>query len=280
MFGNTSAGSGGGGLSLRSSRGTDPRRRLHDLRQPLDRYQRRRGWGSRPEPNHPARLENTIVAGNSADAGGADLDGPIDAAFDIVGNPSGATLTETVPGSDLISVNPQLGPLGDNGGPTQTMAITATSPAVNRGAGVLATDQRGAGPPRRLPGRAVLRRRGRQRRRHRRLRAAGTAPRGPLEPVPLRQGEAEQEKGTATVAVIVPGPGTMRLVGSKKVKKATKTAKIAGTVKAMFLKAKGKALRSLNSSGKAKVKAKFTLATTGKKAPASKTKVVKLIRNP
>ena len=87
-----------------------------------------------------------------------------------------------------------------------------------------------------------------------------------------------KKKGTATVAVIVPGAGVVRLVGSKKVKKATKTAKRAGTVK-LLLKAKGKALRSLKSNGKVKVQAKFTFAPTGG-TPASRTKVVKLVKNP
>ena len=85
-----------------------------------------------------------------------------------------------------------------------------------------------------------------------------------------------KKKGTATVAVIVPGPGTMRLVGSKKVKKASKTAKIAGTVK-LLLKAKGKGLRSLKRNGRVKVRARFTFAPTGG-TPASRTKVVKLVR--
>ena len=87
MFGNTSAGSGGGGSSSAPTQEQILVRGLHDLRQQLHRYQRPRAVGSQPNLNRPARLENTIVAGNSADAGGADLDGPIDAAFDIVGNP-------------------------------------------------------------------------------------------------------------------------------------------------------------------------------------------------
>jgi len=43
------------------------------------------------------------------------------------------------------NTDPQLGPLADNGGPTQTMALPATSPAVGRGNDSLAlgTDQRG-----------------------------------------------------------------------------------------------------------------------------------------
>ncbi len=46
---------------------------------------------------------------------------------------------------DLVGVNPELGPLADNGGPTQTMALVANSPAVDAGATITAisTDQRG-----------------------------------------------------------------------------------------------------------------------------------------
>jgi hypothetical protein len=44
-----------------------------------------------------------------------------------------------------IFVNPQLGPLADNGGPTQTLAPQSGSPAIDAGAaGCPATDQRGA----------------------------------------------------------------------------------------------------------------------------------------
>lgn len=41
-------------------------------------------------------------------------------------------------------VNPLLGPLADNGGPTQTMALLAGSPAINTGSGCPTLDQRGA----------------------------------------------------------------------------------------------------------------------------------------
>jgi hypothetical protein len=52
--------------------------------------------------------------------------------------------------TDLLNVNPQLGPLQDNGGPTQTMALLASSPAINAGdnTGAPAYDQRGVGFPR------------------------------------------------------------------------------------------------------------------------------------
>ena len=49
--------------------------------------------------------------------------------------------------TDLLNVNPRLGALQDNGGPTQTMALLVGSPAVNVGdnTGAPAYDQRGPG---------------------------------------------------------------------------------------------------------------------------------------
>ncbi len=52
--------------------------------------------------------------------------------------------------NDLINDNPQLGTLQDNGGPTVTMALPASSPAVDAGdvtCGAVTTDQRGLGRP-------------------------------------------------------------------------------------------------------------------------------------
>jgi hypothetical protein len=49
---------------------------------------------------------------------------------------------------DVVATDPQLGPLADNGGLTQTMLPAQTSPLVDAGAGFgLATDQRGAPRP-------------------------------------------------------------------------------------------------------------------------------------
>ena len=44
---------------------------------------------------------------------------------------------------DRAGIDPQLGPLTDNGGPTDTMALMAGSPAIDAGAACPATDQRG-----------------------------------------------------------------------------------------------------------------------------------------
>jgi len=54
--------------------------------------------------------------------------------------------------TDLIKVNPRLGPLAGNGGPTMTQALPRSSPAVNAGgrkatSSCPATDQRGQSRP-------------------------------------------------------------------------------------------------------------------------------------
>ncbi len=159
------------------------------------------GGGISVDSNDLARLENTIVAGNSADSGGADLDGPINAAFSLIGNPSGATMTETVAGSNLIGVDPQLGPLQNNGGLTATMAIPASSPAINRGSSALGGDQRGERRPVLYPGVATSAAPG----------ANGAdigafelqAPASPLPSNQFRFGKVKlnKKRGTATVAV-------------------------------------------------------------------------------
>ncbi len=273
IFGNSSAKNGGGGLVLNSSEGTI----LVEASTISGNHSTgsgAKGGGVLVDSEHPIRLEDTIVAGNSADGGGGDLEGPFNAAFSLFGNPTGATLTETVAGSNLLGVDPQLGPLQNNGGPTETMAITASSPAVNNGAGALGTDQRGQARPVLYPGIPISA-------------AAGAngadigafelqAPPPPSNQFRFGKVKLHKKKGTATVAIVVPGPGVVLLVGSKKVKKASKTAKGAGTVK-LILKAKGKTLRSLKRDGKVKVKAKFTFTPTGG-TPASRTKVVKLVR--
>jgi hypothetical protein len=56
--------------------------------------------------------------------------------------------------SDLLNVNPLLGPLQNNGGPTMTMALLPGSPAIAAGdpTNAPAYDQRGPGFPRLVNG--------------------------------------------------------------------------------------------------------------------------------
>jgi predicted outer membrane repeat protein len=97
-----------------------------------------------------AILLNTIVANNiDATNQASDISGTVIAAFSLVRSTKGATFIGYT-GSDLFGVDPHLGPLQNNGGPTQTMALLAGSPAIDTGYdGVtgppyfLTTDQRG-----------------------------------------------------------------------------------------------------------------------------------------
>ncbi|MGH9941137.1 MAG: choice-of-anchor Q domain-containing protein [Pyrinomonadaceae bacterium] len=89
-------------------------------------------------------LKNTIVALNTSTRGGPDLSttNMTSQGFNLFGNTTGGT---GFVASDLQNVNPQLGPLQDNGGPTFTRALLAGSPATDGGdnAGAPSTDQRG-----------------------------------------------------------------------------------------------------------------------------------------
>ena len=105
-------------------------------------------------------LLNTIVANNTDATNQApDISGTVVAAFSLVRSKKGATFVGYT-GSDVFGVDPHLGPLQNNGGPTMTMALLANSVAIDAGydgvAGPpysLTTDQRGrpaqGRPPRR-----------------------------------------------------------------------------------------------------------------------------------
>ncbi len=95
-------------------------------------------------------LANTILAGNSAeDPATADCAGTFTSGgYNLVGVTTGCTITGDTTGN-LLGVDPMLGPLQDNGGPTFTHALLAGSPAIDAGsnAGCPATDQRGVARP-------------------------------------------------------------------------------------------------------------------------------------
>jgi hypothetical protein len=46
-----------------------------------------------------------------------------------------------------ITLDPQLGPLQNNGGPTQTLALSFASPAIDTGSTIATVDQRGCPRP-------------------------------------------------------------------------------------------------------------------------------------
>jgi hypothetical protein len=94
------------------------------------------------------QIYDTIVADNSATTAGPDLDGSVTSlGHNLIGNSTGGS---GFAGSDLVNINPQLGPLQNNGGPTETMALLPGSPAINAGdnTNAPAYDQRGPGFPR------------------------------------------------------------------------------------------------------------------------------------
>jgi hypothetical protein len=70
---------------------------------------------------------NTIIAGNT----NGDISGNLGSlGHNLIGNTGGGSGFDP---SDLLNVAPLLGPLQNNGGPTQTMALLPGSPAINAG---------------------------------------------------------------------------------------------------------------------------------------------------
>ena len=98
-----------------------------------------------------SQIQNTIVAGNMGSQA-ADVSGDfVSQGFNLVGNTNGSTgfvTTGDQAGTIISPINPLLGPLQDNGGPTLTMALQPNSPAVDRGNSFNnPADQRGATRP-------------------------------------------------------------------------------------------------------------------------------------
>jgi hypothetical protein len=106
------------------------------------------------------RLRNTIYTGNATAPGGAcPLQGPnaqvVSAGYNLLGDLIGcAGVTLAV--SDLVGVEPLLGPYGDHGGPIPSLPLTPPSPAVDggdpagcsdAGGALLTVDQRGLPRP-------------------------------------------------------------------------------------------------------------------------------------
>ena len=98
-------------------------------------------------------LRNTIVAGNYRGAtsptgddvdhlSGYSLDGS--SSFNLIGTGGSGGLTHGVNSNQVGVASPGLGPLQNNGGPTETHALSAGSPAIDKGDDFgLTTDQRG-----------------------------------------------------------------------------------------------------------------------------------------
>ena len=94
-----------------------------------------------------ADLTNAILAGNSA-PNSPDCSGTLGlSGHNLIGSGDGCTFTPA--SGDLVNVNPKLGPLADNGGPTKTHALLPGSPAIDAGddSKCPAIDQRGVARP-------------------------------------------------------------------------------------------------------------------------------------
>ena len=98
-----------------------------------------------------ATLTNTIVAGNTAGTG-PDVQGIFTSlGYNLIGKTDGSSgttwLSSDLTGTIASPLDPQLGALGNYGGPTQTMSLLYNSPAIDKGStpgdGVPTTDQRG-----------------------------------------------------------------------------------------------------------------------------------------
>ena len=108
-----------------------------------------RGYHTAGGTDTPLEVTSTVVSDNVAGTEGPDIGqgdtvtGDLTLGNSLVGDPSGAVFVET-PNGNLFNVDPQLGPLADNGGPTRTRRPSASSPLLDAGlSGGRATDQRG-----------------------------------------------------------------------------------------------------------------------------------------
>jgi hypothetical protein len=105
------------------------------------------GLASRPTDGR-VLLRNTLIAGNFTASLGPDVIGRVTSlGFNLIGQNDdslGWTATD-VTGNFFAPLDPLLGPLQDNGGPTPTHALLAGSPAIERGDPTLggSVDQRG-----------------------------------------------------------------------------------------------------------------------------------------
>jgi CSLREA domain-containing protein len=107
--------------------------------------------------NGTTTILNSLIAANQnnstvPDVLATDNTGITSTGFNLIGNVGTVTAfnqTGDQTGTGAAPLNPVLGALGNNGGPTQTHALLAGSPAINAGTatGAPATDQRGVSRP-------------------------------------------------------------------------------------------------------------------------------------
>lgn len=101
------------------------------------------GGGTFPEAGNTVNLKGSIVAGNTGTTSAPDCGGALNSqGNNLISNAAGCPFSPQ--SNDVVGQSAGLGPLADNGGPTQTHALLANSPAINKGAAdAPAQDQRG-----------------------------------------------------------------------------------------------------------------------------------------
>ena len=103
------------------------------------------------------QLKGVILAGNTSGGSGPECSGSLTSqGYNLIGNVAGCTLTQQqnpntdITGTEQNPLDPLLGPLADNGGPTKTHLPRAGSPVLDQVPTehcTLTTDQRGVGRP-------------------------------------------------------------------------------------------------------------------------------------
>ncbi|MGH2950920.1 MAG: choice-of-anchor Q domain-containing protein [Solirubrobacterales bacterium] len=107
------------------------------------------GGGGYGDPDDPGTIaiSSSIVSGNTPDDLAQEGEGDpalFSLGFSLVGNTGNSGATEFPAGSNHFGIDPQLGPLAANGGPTQTHLPALSSPVLDQGiANFAPTDQRG-----------------------------------------------------------------------------------------------------------------------------------------
>ena len=214
-------------------------------------------------------ITNTIVANNTATRGNDVYSlGEIQLGFSLVKDHIYSPTVNST-GPNITGVDPQLGGLANNGGPTQTEAPSGSSPVIDKGNALgLTTDQRGVQRPIDFPAIPNV---------------ADGSDIGAVELQPstafkLGKLKRNKKKGTAKQLVILPLPdaGSVTIKG-KGLK--TKTRQVTGAAKVKLpVIAKGKKRKALNATGKAKIKAKVIYNATGNAAKTIKRKLKLLKR--
>jgi CSLREA domain-containing protein len=156
---NNTAEADGGGLWHVGAAGTTTLNNVTITGNTADSVPGTDGGGGIHNVNGTVNMANSIVAGNTDASGntGPDCEGDITSqGYNLLGNDTGCSFTATTGdkiGTGAAPINPMLGPLADNGGPTATHALLTGSPALDAGnpatpgsggTACAAADQRGA----------------------------------------------------------------------------------------------------------------------------------------